>query len=150
MLGPGSSTLTLPIFLLSKGKCLDHIYTKQSTVPSAGIGAFARRMIPELLLKKPALCIVYFAPSEDQYYYYYSKYATTNRNKPLEHSFEFGRHLHLTLVNNHVILTHYERSRKEIKHNERKIVSILSSRHHENYHASCKSKSSTILTLTPY
>ena len=29
------------------GKCLDHIYTKKSSIPSAGIGAFARRFILE-------------------------------------------------------------------------------------------------------
>jgi hypothetical protein len=32
---------------------------------------------PGLLLRKPTICIVQLAPSEDQYYYYYSK-----RKKP--------------------------------------------------------------------
>ena len=73
-----------------------------------------------------------------------------------ERSFRYYHHdglytiTNLAKLNNHVILTFYNISKEEMIHSERKIVSILSSRHHENYHASCKSKSSTILTLTPY
>jgi hypothetical protein len=36
---------------------------------------------PGLLLRKPTICIVQLAPSEDQYYYYYSKNATTNNEE---------------------------------------------------------------------
>jgi hypothetical protein len=36
---------------------------------------------PGLLLRKPTICIVQLALSEEQYYYYYSKNATTNNEE---------------------------------------------------------------------